>query len=135
MKCPICGNMITAVCEDDYLKELSKNNKLREENKKIGYFWTNKWARQQEEIDLLNTTIDHLKNTNEKLRGCIDYYASDTNWVGESEMCNTTGAICLSDVENLKGHYYELEGFENCSSGGKRARQCLKEIDNKQRGK
>ena len=31
MKCPICENHISAVCEDDWLQETCKNNKLSSE--------------------------------------------------------------------------------------------------------
>jgi len=74
------------------------------------------------EVNKLINENKKLKRVNNLLTECVDYYAADTSWVPDGTIIHWTGTTCTSDLSKLKGHCMELEGFENISYGGKRAR-------------
>ena len=48
------------------------------------------------EIDQLSITVDHLKNTNEKLRGCVS--SASSNWCIKP-YCKCMLCECLKEIE------------------------------------
>lgn len=72
--------------------------------------------------DEFGTIIKSLQAENAKLRECVEFYADEDNW-HLSDSCHAD-SISL-DSEELLDHP------DFASLGGKRARQCLKELDEK----
>ena len=65
--------------------------------------------------------IDKLRKENEKLKKCVEFYADQhTSWEDDKIIPQDRDII---DCKNKQGDYV-------VRAGGKRARQCLKEINN-----
>lgn len=73
------------------------------------------------EIDLLNSTIDNLRDTNEKLRGCVTHYAGEPFETNDIYMD-------IFDLIIVKGSVITFDSDKFSEN----ARQCLKEIEGKE---
>lgn len=62
--------------------------------------------------------IERLTEENKKLRECLSFYANENNWKTDSTGC---WDIITTDDYDEQGYEFPI--------GGKRARQCLKELE------
>lgn len=87
-------------------------------NQKIGW---------QAACEYKQKKIDAIMAENAKLRECVEFYAETGNWTWSTSLLesSTLREIYDSDVSwtDTGGTYGEI------LSGGKRARQCLKELE------
>lgn len=62
-----------------------------------------------------------LREENKKLRGCVEFYANEYNWISRSP--TLADVIHADDIEQL-----EMLHNMSCNTGGWKARETLKEI-------
>jgi len=68
-----------------------------------------------------------LMRENEKLKKCVEFYAESDNWTSNSGKVGYGIGLAVhdTDFENVPNERTDMRW-----AGGKRARQCLKEINN-----
>lgn len=114
----IAGKDLSKIIQKNLTNEIEK---LQTENAKLRENINGTRVKQ------MNERIEELLIENAKLRECVEFYAETGNWTRSLLESSTLREINDSDVSwtDTGGTYGEI------LSGGKRARQCLKELENK----
>ena len=81
-------------------------------------------------VELFNE-FKKLQAENAKLRKCVEFYADWSNWLVSNHPI--LEAYCAEiEEDHSEVTYQEVDGkWYECEFGGKRARQCLKELEGK----
>jgi hypothetical protein len=79
--------------------------------------------------ELVRKEIEKLQAENKKLREALEYYANYDNWKFE----DVAACVIYMDGEPYPSHINgkAIRGFEELRVSGKRAREALKEVENK----
>ena len=93
----------------------------------VAITWQAACEYKQKEIDRLQAKLETEKAKSLKLVEALEFYAETGNWTRSLEQSSALLEINDEDVSwtDTGGTYGEI------LSGGKRARQCLKELENK----
>ena len=80
-----------------------------------------------------NREIEKLKQENEKLRECVEFYANKDNW-SDNDLFGCPSSI-IGDSEYGKETYeykHKYQFSKHLTLGGKKARQTLKDLEHNQ---
>jgi hypothetical protein len=92
--------------------------------KMFGFLIDDKFVSHEE----LALEFEKLQAENKKLREALEWYANRNNWKFQSYNSDCKDVI---DFNDLGCRSYTVEADFACSSGGRRAREALKEVGEK----